>query len=143
MTMIYRATLGLAALIVGVASGCGGASGGGHAVRDPFTTLPGVESGPGSGLWGDGGSGPGGLKTGCIDGRKLAVLITVHNETKETISLLGGAGDKNSTSSIEPVSVQVSLRPPPTSGSLMQTGLRPWTTSGSPPADIPPGRDAW
>jgi hypothetical protein len=143
VTMTHRVTLGLAVLIASVAaSGCGG-GGAGQAVHDPFTTLPGVESGPGSGAWGDGGSGPGGLQTGCIDGRKLAVLITIHNPTKDTITLLGGVGHEKHSDIIDPVAVQVSLRPPPPNGSMAQIGLRSWTATGSPPADIPPGRDAW
>ena len=143
MTVMYRAILVLAALLVSVASGCGSA-GSGQAVRDPFTVLPGVESGPSSGAWGDGGSGPGGQQTGCIDGRKLAVVITVHNASKQTITLLGGTGHEKYSGIIDPVAVLVSVRPPPPSGDMMQTGLRSWTaTADSAPADIPPGRDAW
>src|SRR4051812_11568312 len=126
MTTMKRVILGVAALLVGTVSGCGGSTTGGDPVADPFTTLPGVESGPGSGSWGDGTSGPRGLETGCIDGRKLAVLITVHNATMETITVLGGDGDKTATSVVEPVAVQVSLRPPPLNVHIAQPGLRSW-----------------
>ena len=135
--------LGVAALVVAVASGCGSSGATGDAVRDPFTTLPGVESGPSSGAWGDAGSGPQGMHTGCIDGRKLAVVITVHNGTAETITLVGGAVRETHSDIIDPVSVQVSLRPVPANDRMMQTGLRSWTARESQLADIPPDRDAW
>jgi hypothetical protein len=51
-------------------------------VKRPFVARSGAESGPSSGLWGDGSSEPGGLHTGCIRGRRFAVLITVHNRWK-------------------------------------------------------------
>ena len=71
----------LATALVGltVVSGCGA---GAQPVKRPFVARNGAESGPSSGLWGDGSSEPGGLHTGCIRGRRFAVLITVHNRSK-------------------------------------------------------------
>src|SRR5712692_8836318 len=76
------------AFIVAVGSGCGAET---HPVTRPFAARNGVESGPSSGLWGDGSAGPSGMQIGCIRGRRFAVLITVHNRSKRTITLLGGA----------------------------------------------------
>ena len=67
------------ALVAIVASGCGSSR---QTVKAPFAAGDGISSGPISGLWGDGGSGPMGMHVGCIDGRRFAVLITVHNRTK-------------------------------------------------------------
>jgi hypothetical protein len=109
----------------------------------PFTSRGGMEGGPTSGLWGDTGSGPQGSSIGCIRGRHFAVLITVHNQTKKTIELLGAAGTQRFRNVIERVAVQVRLAPPPPTGNFMVTGLKSWNPRTSPPVLIPPGRDAW
>jgi hypothetical protein len=102
----------LATALVGltVVTGCGA---GAQAVQRPFIARGGVASGPGSRLWGDGPSGPGGEHTGCIRGRRFAVLITVHNRSKRTIMLLGGGGPQPFRDVIERFAVQVRLAPPP------------------------------
>ncbi len=127
------------ALAVTAVAGCGGTS---QAVKNPFVARGGVESGPGSGLWGDGSSGPRGMHIGCIDGRKLAVLVTVHNRTKATVRLLGSAGPRQMSPEIERSAVQVSLAPPP-KGDRVVSGLVPWSDRNSPPVDFPAGRDGW
>jgi len=129
-----------AALAVAAVAGCGGAS---QAVKNPFVALGGEESGPGSGLWGDGASGPHGMDIGCIDGRRLAVLVTVHNRTTGRVRLLGSAGPRQLSPVIERSAVQVSLAPPPAKGDLYVSGLVPWNSHDSPPVDIPAGRDGW
>jgi hypothetical protein len=128
-----------AALTVTVASGC---DAGTKAVKRPFVAGTGVESGPSSGLWGDGSSGPDGMQIGCIRGRRLAVLITVQNRTKRTVRLLGTA-PQGLFRVIEPVAVQVSLAPPPTKGDYFVSGLRSWNTHDSSSVAIPGGREGW
>ncbi len=128
----------LATALVGltVVSGCGA---GAQPVKRPFVAGNGAESGPSSGLWGDGSSEPGGLHTGCIRGRRFAVLITVHNRSKRTITLLGGGGPQPFRDVIERVAVQVRLAPPPPKGDLAVIGLRSWLGRNSSPVAIPAG----
>ena len=80
------------AALVTVVIGCGAGT---EHVKSPFVADGGVESGPGSGLWGDGSSGPRGMHIGCIRGRRFAVLITVHNHTRQTITLLGAVATQS------------------------------------------------
>ena len=112
-------------------------------MKAPFAAGDGISSGPTSGLWGDGGSGPMGMHVGCIDGRRFAVLITVHNRTKHAITLLGGGGAQRSPGVIKRVAVQVRLAPPPPDGGLFQPGLRSWIGRNSSSVAIPARRDAW
>jgi hypothetical protein len=83
------------------------------------------------------------MHIGCIDGRRFAVLITVHNRTPGTVTLLGGDGRQVSSDVVDRVAVQVRLAPPPPKGDLLQAGLRSWSGQMSAPAAIPAGRDAW
>jgi hypothetical protein len=126
-------------LVIAVGSGCDASA---DRVRAPFAAERGTSSGPGSGLWGDGSSGPKGMQIGCIDGRRFAVLITVRNRTKRTITLLAGGGRQRSPGVITRVAVQVRLAPPPSEG-LLQPGLRAWIGQNSPPVAVPGGRSAW
>ena len=121
-----------------LAAGCGGT-----ASRAPFVPDAGVASGPGSGLWGDGGSGPAGLRIGCIDGRRLAVLVTVRNRSAHAVTLLAAGGPQPSLDVIDRVAVQVRLAPPPPSGDLADPGLRSWSGRPGRAATIPAGRRAW
>jgi hypothetical protein len=127
---------------IGVAlSGCGA---GNEAVTNPFTPMPGVEDGPGSGLWGDGSSGPTGMHIGCIRGRRFSVLITVHNYTKRSITLIGLAGTQRFPRVIERIAVQVSLAPIAPKGNAPPVpGLRSWNGRDSSPVAIPARRDGW
>jgi len=134
------AVLATALVTLPAVSGCGA---GAQAAKPPFAPGGSVESGPGSGLWGDSSSGPSGLRTGCIRGRRFAVLITVHNRSKRTITLLGGGGPQPFRGVIERVAVQVRLVPPPPKGDLVVAGLRPWSRRDSSPVAIPAGRDGW
>src|SRR6266849_9000015 len=128
------------ALVAGLGSACGASS---RTVENPFAATGGTSDGPDSGLWGDGSSGPSGMHIGCIDGRRFAVLITVHNRTPGAVTLLGGYGQQVSPDVIDRVAVQVRLAPPPPKGDLFQAGLRSWSGQKSGPVAIPAGRDAW
>jgi hypothetical protein len=97
-----------------------------------------------SGLWGDGSSTPTGLHLGCIRGRRLAVLITVTNRTKRTITVLGGGGRQRLAAVIERVAVQVRLASPPPNGDTVgDPGLRSWSARNTTPVAIPADRSAW
>jgi hypothetical protein len=137
--MSRRAAVGLALVII-VGSGCGRSV---QTVNAPFDAAGGTASGPSSGLWGDGSSGPTGMHIGCIKGRRFAVLVTAHNRTKRTITVLAGDGPQQFRDVIERVAVQVRLAPAPLKGDLIQIGLRSWTARNSAPVAIPAGRDAW
>ena len=140
--MIRLGTIAVAlALLTSIGSGCGASST--SRVKTPFIANGGTSSGPSSGLWGDGVSGPSGMHVGCIDGRRFAVVITVHNRTTGTITLLGGAGNHVSPDVIERVAVQVRLAPVPSKGDFFQPGLRTWSGRKSPPVAVPARRDAW
>lgn len=136
----HTAALSLAIAALVVAVGCGASS---QSVKHPFVASNGEESGPNSGLWGDGSSRPGGMQIGCIRGRRLAVLITVHNRTKTAITLLGAGGPQSFPRALERVAVQVRLAAPPPKGDLALIGLRTWNPRTSSPVSIPPARDAW
>jgi hypothetical protein len=138
--MIRRAGVGLALVVIVVGGGCGRTT---ETVDAPFVATRSTEGGPGSGLWGDGSSGPTGMHLGCIEGRRFAVLVTARNRTKRTITVLEGGGPQRFTDVIERVAVQVRLAPPPPQGDLVQPGLRPWIGWNSPPVAIPAGRDVW
>ena len=124
-----------------LASGCGDAKTT-ESVSAPFVADRGMEAGPTSGYWGDGGSGPPGQHIGCIRDRRLAVLITVRNRTSQPITILGGGGPQPFRNVIGRVAVQVRLATPGTVG-VPNPGLRRWSDRDSPPADIPPRRSAW
>jgi hypothetical protein len=134
------ALLATALVALPVVSGCGG---GERAVKRPFSPSGSVEGGPSSGSWGDGSSGPSGMHTGCIPGRRFAVVITVHNRSKRTIMLLGAGGPQPFRGVIERVAAQVRLAPSPPKGDLMMVGLRSWSARDSSPVAIPPERDGW
>lgn len=123
-----------------LAAGCGGSH---HAPVAPFLAEGGTSSGPQSGLWGDGTSGPSGLHIGCIDGRRFAVLITVHNRTNQKITRVAASGTQEAPAVIKRVAVQARLAPPPPTGDQQVIGLRAWNGRNSSAAAIPPGRDAW
>jgi len=82
------------------------------------------------------------MNIGCIRGRHFAVLITVQNRTKRTVTLLG-AETRGLPPVIEPVAVQVSLAPPPSKGDVFVPGLRSWNPHDSSSVAIPAGREGW
>src|SRR5438094_1901648 len=109
----------------------------------PFTAGGGVEAGPGSRLWGDGSSGPDGMEIGCIPGRRFAVVITVRNRTKRTVTLLSADGPPPLPGVIDRAAVQVRLAPPPPKGDRLVIGLRVWSRRDAEPIAVPPGRSGW
>jgi hypothetical protein len=79
----------------------------------------------------------------CIPRRRLAVLITVHNRTSRTVTLLGAGGPEPLPGVIVRAAVQVRLAPPAPKGDLEVIGLRGWSQRRAEPVAIPPGRDGW
>jgi len=108
------------AAVVTVVSACGAQT---PTVKRPFAVDGSVEDGPGSGLWGDGSSGPGGMHVGCIRERRFAVLITVRNRTHRKVTLLGADGPQAQPAVIERVAVQVRLAPPTPKGDAQSSGF--------------------
>lgn len=136
--MIRRSAL--VGFVILFGAGCGGGRG---IPRAAFIAEGGTSSGPESRAWGDGISGPSGLHVGCIDGRRFAVVITVHNRTNETIKLLAAGGPEEAPTRIKRMAVQVRLAPPPPTGDRAVIGLRGWNAHDSGAAEIPAHRDAW
>lgn len=136
---LWAASVG--AVLAATLCGCMGSEN--STIESPFTSDGGIENGPTSSLWGDTASGPQGSSIGCIRGRHFAVLITLHNQSKDKITVLGAAGAQSFRDVIERVAVQVRLAPPPPSGPFVVTGLKSWDSNNSAPVLIPPGRDAW
>jgi hypothetical protein len=133
------ATGGLLAPLVGlgvVVSGCG-------AGAAPFGAAGGVEAGPTSGLWGDGTASPDGLEIGCISGRRLALVVSVENRTKRTVTLLGADGPPPLLGVVDRPGVQVRLAPRPPKDDILVSGLSRWSRRNPEPVAIPPGRSAW
>jgi hypothetical protein len=138
--MTTRLVLIFGALLLATVTGCGAAK---QPIHAPFVARGGESSGPGSGLWGDGSSGPYGMHIGCIRGRRFTVLITVHNRSKHTVTILGGGGPQPFAGVIQRIAVRVRLAPPPPKGDVFISGLRSWDRRNSSPAAIPPKRDGW
>jgi hypothetical protein len=84
------------------------------------------------------------MQIGCISGRRLTVLTTVHNRAKRTITLLRAGGAQLFRRVIERVAMQVRLAPPQRAKrGVIVAGLRPWNPRNSRPVAVPPERDAW
>jgi hypothetical protein len=132
-----------AGVALGALLGLGVAIGGCGTGPRPFAAAGGVEAGPTSRLWGDGTTSPEGLEIGCIHGRRLAVLITVENRTKRTITLLGADGPAPLPGVLDRAAVQVRLAPPPPKGDIFVSGLSRWSRRPGGPIAIPPGRSGW
>lgn len=154
--------IGLALL----AAGCGGAShppaqhlGGpplpvsSHAVvhYGPFVPSGGWAGGGGSGLWGDGGSGPTGTTLGCIDGRHYSQAFGIENRSKRPVTLTTAHGANPNPAVIDLVAIQLRLspraRPSGTTdnwggGIGIPLAYRGWSAAPTRAVTIPPGRAA-
>jgi hypothetical protein len=83
------------------------------------------------------------MQIGCIPGRRLALVISVENRTKRTITLLGADGTSSVAEVVDRPAVQVRLAPPPPKGDIFVSGLRRWSQRNPEPVAIPPKRSAW
>lgn len=114
----------------------------------PFVLNGGSVGGGGSGLWGDGASGPHGATLGCIDRRHYSEAFGLQNRSHAAVTLVGAQGANPAPIVIERVAVQLRLAPPqrPTTttnwggdGDLVYRG---WSAAPTRPVTIPPGRIA-
>jgi hypothetical protein len=108
----------------------------------PFVPNGGVEAGPGSGLWGDKGSGPDGQHLGCLARRRYALVVTLRNRSSSAATLTGARGADPAPRIIRRVAVQFRLAPPPPEGDFFVPNLRRWSAAPAVPVTIPPGRSA-
>ena len=134
-------SLSLLALTVG----CNGSTPSGAAsplARAPFGAPIEFGGGPGSGLWGDGESGPFGSRLGCLPGRRYTTHFAVPNRSRSTVTITGLGGVQRSPHIIRLVAIRVGLAPPPTGGDLVAPTPRGRRVSASTPIMIPPGRAA-
>src|SRR5438477_9346379 len=76
--------------------------------------------------WGDGGGGPGGIRIGCIPGRRFSVEVAVQNRTKEPVVVRAGFTDDSSVNVIKRVTVQIRLAPVPSDPNFF-TSLSAWS----------------
>jgi hypothetical protein len=140
--------VGAAATLLLGAAGCGAssdgfkqpvaASGSSHGTKQLFIASGGIESGPGSGLWGDMSSGPDGMQLGCVAGRHYAFVFTIRNRSNAAVILKSAHGSDPAPGIIRRVAVQFRLAPPPPTGDVFVSNLRRWSAA---PADRDdPGR---
>ena len=137
--MAPRTTLVVTAVLLLAAAGWGGGS---DDFPQPFVANGGVGAGPGSGLWGDRGSGPDGLRLGCLARRRYALVVTMLNGSNSAVTLMGARGANPAPRVIRRVAVQFRLAPPPPNGDIEVALLRRWSAAPAVPVTIPPGRSA-
>lgn len=172
--MIRRfASYALLAAVAFAAAGCGAArarvvaasrSAGGpaHLVRDvghenrigpgPFVPAGGWTGGGGSGLWGDGSTGPAGTSLGCIDNRHYSYAFGMKNTLKVPVTLISALGPNPAPPIVDRVATQLVLSPPqrPRSSTVLNWGggdgldlvYRGWSAAPTKPVRIPPHRIA-
>jgi hypothetical protein len=137
--VVTRTTLIVMAVLLVGAAGWGGFA---QDESAPFAANGGVEAGPGSGLWGDKGSGPDGLHVGCLAHRHYALVVTLSNRSTSAATLTGARGADSAPRIIRRVAVQFRLAPPPPDGHFFGANLRHWSAAPAKPVTIPPGRSA-
>lgn len=114
--------------------------------RGPFTPSGGWAGGSGSGLWGDGATGPRGSTLGCLDDRHYSYAFGVENRSKARITLTSARLPNPAPRIVARVAIQLRLSPPqpPTQGDQLHLELvyRHWSAAATTPVTIPPGRIA-
>jgi len=85
------------------------------------------------------------MHLGCIHRRHFALVVTVRNRSRNTVTLVRTGADQPwaEIGIIPRVAVQFRLVAPRPTGDLLVVGLRSWSRSAPTPATIPPGRSAW
>lgn len=118
----------------------------GHIGSGPFVLNGGFASGGGSGLWGDGASGPHGTTLGCLNRRHYSEAFGIQNRSHTAVTLIAARGANPAPAIVERVAVQFRLSPPvhPTPGRPPGLSLvyRHWSATPTRPLRIPPGRNA-
>lgn len=116
----------------------------------PFVLKGGFAGGGGSGLWGDGSSGPRGSTVGCIDGRRYWQALGIANRSKQPVTLTGARAANPAPGTIGLAAIQLRLSPPlkPRTGLTnwggtgMDLVVRGWSATPTRPLTLPPGRIA-
>jgi hypothetical protein len=113
----------------------------------PFVPSGGFAGGGGSGLWGDGASGPDGTSLGCLNKRRYSDAFGIENRSKVAVTLTAVRGPNPAPRIIDRVATQMRLSPPqrPRSngwGGNLDLVYRGWSAARGRPVTIPPGRIA-
>ncbi|HEU5477316.1 MAG TPA: hypothetical protein VFU64_05740 [Gaiellaceae bacterium] len=120
-----------------------------HIGAGPFVLSGGFAGGAGSGLWGDGGSGPNGSTLGCIDRRHYSQAFGIRNRSHAPVTLTQARGANPAPTIVDLVAVQFRLSPPQqqTQGTIgwgggLDLNYRRWSAAPTKPLTVPPGRIA-
>ena len=113
-----------------------------------FVPSGGFAGGGGSGLWGDGASGPDGTSLGCLNNRHYSDAFGIENRSKVAVTLTAVRGPNPAPRIVDRVATQMRLSPPqrPTTlnnfGGFSDLVYRAWSAARGRPVTIPPGRIA-
>lgn len=120
-----------------------------HIGAGPFVLSGGFAGGAGSGLWGDGSSGPNGSTLGCIDRRHYSQAFGIRNRSHAPVTLTQARGANPAPTIVDLVAVQFRLSPPQKQsrgtinwGGGLDLNYRGWSAAPTKPLTIPPGRIA-
>jgi hypothetical protein len=119
-----------------------------HIGSGPFVLSGGFAGGGGSGLWGDGASGPHGTSLGCVDRRHYSEAFGIENRSKAPVTLTAAHGPNPAPRFIDLVAIQLRLSPPRPHQRQANWGwdgdldYRAWSAAATRPVTIPPGRIA-
>jgi hypothetical protein len=122
-----------------------------HIGPGPFALGGGWVGGGGSGLWGDGGTGPRGTSLGCFDGRHYSYAFGVKNTTKRPVRLAAAIGPNPAPRIVDRVATQLRLSPPEKRRSSvanlggtigMDLVYRRWSAAPTRPVTVPAHRIA-
>ncbi len=115
----------------------------------PFVLSGGFAGGAGSGLWGDGSSGPDGSTVGCIEGRHYSQAFGIENRSHAPVTLTGARGADPAPTIVDRTAFQFRLNPPqPPQRQVNNWGggiglvYRGWSGAPTRPLTVPPGRIA-
>lgn len=123
-----------------------------HIGPGPFALGGGWVGGGGSGLWGDGATGPHGTSLGCLDERHYSYAFGVKNTTRRRVRLTAAIGPNPAPRIVDRVATQLRLSPPqrPASTAITNFGgpasmdlvYRRWSAAPTRPVTIPDHRIA-
>jgi hypothetical protein len=120
-----------------------------HVGAGPFVLSGGFAGGAGSGLWGDGSSGPNGSTLGCVDRRHYSQAFGIQNRSDGPVTLTHARGANPAPTIVDLVAIQFRLSPRQQRprGSLSWGGgldlvYHGWSSAPTKPLTIPPGRIA-
>jgi hypothetical protein len=116
----------------------------------PFVPAGGWTGGGGSGLWGDGASGPSGTSLGCLDDRHYSYAFGVENTSKARLTVDSARGPSPAPAIVDRVATQLWLSPPqrPRPSTITNFGggagfdlvYHGWSAARTRPVTVPPHR---